>query len=66
MNDLEIKIRNRIEELKKDERLTYKTATVYVNAPLALIQCSSKARIWELEDLIGAERTVFPIEREGS
>lgn len=58
---LEKRIKRRIAELKSDSRLTYDAANIQTNAPLALIQVSLKARIHELEDMIGADRTEFPI-----
>ena len=42
-------IKQRLEELRSDERLTYPPASCFENAPLALQQVSLKARIGELE-----------------
>jgi len=46
-------IEKKIEELQEDERLGYPNATVFSNAPLALIQLSLKAKLdalnWALE-----------------
>lgn len=66
MNDsiIKQKILDRIAELKDDERLTYNTATIQVNAPLALIQLSKKAAIHELEGILGIERTKFPLPKK--
>jgi len=49
----EQEIRNQIDELRRDPRLTYPSANAAVNAPLALEQCSIRAQIailqWALE-----------------
>lgn len=44
-------ISERLNEIKSDERLSYPTATVFENAPLALIQLGLESRINELEVL---------------
>ena len=40
----ENEIREKLEEITKDERLGYKTATIVENAPLALIQLSLETK----------------------
>ena len=46
---LEQRIRQKLHELKSDDRLKGKPASVQINAPLALIQLSLEARIEALE-----------------
>jgi hypothetical protein len=46
-----VKIDNEIKELSKDCRIKQKTATVFENAPLALIQTDIEARISTLKML---------------
>jgi len=50
----ELKIRNKLKRVKSDERLNYKTATVYENALLAFIQLELEARVatlrWVLDN----------------
>ena len=47
-------IKKYLEEIEKDERLSYPDANVFVNAPLALIQVELKNKIavleWVLEE----------------
>lgn len=50
-------IRKRIDEILADERLSYPSATVFENAPLALIQLSLEVELHTLQKVIGAERT---------
>lgn len=64
MDELEIKIRERIAEIKSDDRLTYKPATIQVNAPLALIQVGMMSALNELESLIGEPRSRLPLEKQ--
>lgn len=45
----EKKIKEKLEELKKDERVNYPPANVFSNAPLALIQVELDAKIKTLE-----------------
>ena len=56
------RIDERIAEIKRDERLGYPPASVFENAPLALIQSSLKARIDELERL----KDAIEKERDGN
>lgn len=46
-----------IEELKKDEQLISPTATVFENAPLALIQFGKATRLNTLEYVLGVPLT---------
>lgn len=48
-------------ELKADERNYYPIATVFVNAPLALIQLGLSTRINLLEDLLNLPLSKFPL-----
>ena len=59
----EERIKNRINEIKQDERLTYEPATVFANAPLALIQCAEMAKLNELERLIGEKPSTLPLKQ---
>lgn len=43
------KVEGALEEIENDERLGYPTATVDVNAPLALIQCGLGAQVRALK-----------------
>ena len=55
MNKTQIKAR--IDEILSDERLSYKSADVFINAPLALIQLSMETELHTLQRVIGTERT---------
>ncbi len=50
-------IQKRIDEILSDERLSYKTATVFENAPLALIQYSLETELHTLQQVIDVELT---------
>lgn len=50
-------IENRIKEILSDERLSYKVATIFENAPLALTQIVLETELHTLQNVIGAERT---------
>lgn len=54
--DIEAIIKRRMEILI-DERLSYETATIFSNAPLALIQCSLTAELHALEFALGLPKT---------
>lgn len=41
------------DKILSDERLYYPPADVFVNAPLALIQCSMESRLWLVQRLLG-------------
>lgn len=45
----EKEIKNRLEQIKQDERLSYPSATIDTNAPLALIQLDLESQIKILE-----------------
>lgn len=53
-------IENGLLEVKSDERLSYPTATVTVNAPLALVQCGLENQVralnWVLKVLAGERK----------
>lgn len=53
----ESKIKARIKEILADERLAYKTATVDMNAPLALIQLSMTTQLHTLQNVLGVKLT---------
>jgi hypothetical protein len=57
----EEEIKARIAEIKADERLAYPTATVFANAPLALIQLSMGTELHTLERVLGLPPTQIPI-----
>jgi len=48
-----IEIQAKLAELKKDDRLKGPSATVEINAPLALIQLSIESKIAALEWVLG-------------
>ena len=50
-------IQKRIDEILSDERLSYKTATMFENAPLALIQYGMEVELHTLQKVLGVERT---------
>lgn len=50
-------IQNRIEEILNDERLSYSTASVYVNAPLALIQYGLQVELHTLQKVLSIPLT---------
>ncbi len=50
-------ISSRITERLADERLAYKTATVFGNAPLALIQLSLQVELHTLQRVLGVDTT---------
>ena len=43
--ELEIELRKTIKEIEADDRFHYKKATIFENAPLALIQLEMETRI---------------------
>lgn len=45
-------IKKRIEEILADERLSYKTAAVFSNAPLALVQLTLEIELHTLQRVI--------------
>ena len=50
-------IQNRIDEILSDERLSYKTALVFSNAPLAMIQSSLQVELHTLQRVSGVKLT---------
>lgn len=52
-------IEDRVALLLKDERLYYPAATVFENAPLALIQLSMETQIHALQSVLKIKRTDF-------
>lgn len=51
------RIKHRIEEILSDERMHYKTASILVNAPLALIQLSMEVELHTLQKISGRSLT---------
>lgn len=51
------KIKTRIAEILADERISYKTATVFANSPLALIQWGLETELHTLQKVLGVELT---------
>lgn len=50
-------IEKRIQEILADPRISYPTAGIQVNAPLALIQLSLEVELNTLQDVLGVPRT---------
>ncbi len=50
-------IKARIKEILADDRLAYKTATIFGNAPLALIQITMETELHTLEKVLGLPLT---------
>lgn len=50
-------IKTRIMEILLDERISYRTATVFSNAPLALIQYGLVTELHTLQRVLGVELT---------
>lgn len=50
-------IQARIQEILSDDRLSYKTALIQINAPLALIQLSLETELHTLQKVLGIKRT---------
>lgn len=59
----EQEILKRIDEIVKDGRLQQPTATVFINAPLALIQMSMTAELHSLQWVLGIERSKIPLKK---
>lgn len=61
----EDEIKSRIEEILSDQRLSYKTARIQINAPLALIQLQLETELHTLQKVIGVQRTnIFELRGE--
>lgn len=54
-------IQAKLDEIKKDERLTYPSANIQINAPLALIQLEAETRIRTLEWVLEVTPSKFPL-----
>jgi len=50
-------IEGRINEILKDERLSYKSASAFSNAPLALIQYGMEVELHTLQKVLGLDLT---------
>ena len=61
---MQTEITEKLNELKSDERLTYKAATVFENAPLALIQLEMETKIHTLEWILGLPLSKFPLPKK--
>lgn len=57
-----IHIENELIALKSDERNYYKTADVFTNAPLALIQMGLTSQIHTLEKILNIPFSKFPLQ----
>lgn len=57
MNNQEIQ--KRIDEILADERMSYKTANIMINAPLALVQLSMETELHTLQRVLGVPLTDF-------
>lgn len=64
-DDKQVEILQRIDEILKDERLSYPTATLVVNAPLALIQYGMEIELHTLQKIIGQPLTDINALRKG-
>jgi hypothetical protein len=60
------RIKDRITILKMDERLMYKAATVFENAPLALVQIQLITELHTLQRVLGLEPSKIPLRRKKS
>lgn len=60
-DDIKTRLLNELRELKADERMYYPSATVFENAPLALIQIASEAKINLIEKTLGIPFSSFPL-----
>ena len=50
-------IEKKIDEILSDERISYKTATIFENAPLALIQLEATTKLHAYQDVLQIQRT---------
>lgn len=57
-------ILGRINRIKEDERLSYPVATVFANAPLALIQVQLLSELNALENVIGMPLSNIPLKKK--
>lgn len=58
------KVQGLIAELEKDNRLHYRAANVFANAPLAMIQANLTSQLDVLYTLLGARRPEYPCDKE--
>ena len=56
-------IQARIDEILADERMSYKSATVFANAPLAMIQWAFETELHTLQKVLGVELTKIKVLR---
>jgi hypothetical protein len=56
-----LEIRAKLREIRADERLAYPSAMIHEDAPLALFQCESAAKINSLEWVLGLPFSKFPL-----
>ena len=54
-------IKSRIAEIKEDERLSYPSANVFTNAPLAIIQIGLATELQTLEKVLGIPLSAIPL-----
>ena len=60
----EEQILNKLAELKSDSRLTQPSASIQINAPLALIQLELESNIGALEWVLDLPRSTFPLPKK--
>lgn len=53
----EKQIKERVDEILADERILYKSATIFENAPLALTQLALEVELHTLQRVLGVELT---------
>lgn len=58
------RVTTRIQHLEKDERLHYRAATVFANAPLAMIQSNLTSQLDVLYAILGEKRPTYPCDKE--
>ena len=63
-DEMVYEMQKELKELKSDERIYYSTATVFENAPLALIQVQLGTKINLLEKYLGLPISKFPLKDE--
>lgn len=59
----EKELQSKLDELKSDERNYYELATVFANAPLALIQYGMSSKINTLEWALDLPLSKFPLKK---
>lgn len=55
------RVLDRIDIIKMDERLYYPSATIFANAPLAIIQIDLTVELNTLERMVGLEPSKMPL-----